>query len=103
MAKQSLVVHVAQVRTRTGVSDKDLLAASEEAQDGFFAKQRGYAGRELLKSDGGAWLDIMYWRNEEDAQAARKAFRGHASTQRFGALLDPITFKLEEYRSVRKY
>ena len=97
------VVHVAEMRARPGVRDEELIAASQEAQDGFFAAHSGYAGRELLKSAEGVWLDIMYWESEADAAAARQAFRGHASTRRFGSLLDPTTFKMIEYRSIRKY
>ena len=31
------VVHVAEMRARPGVRDEELIAASQEAQDGFFA------------------------------------------------------------------
>jgi hypothetical protein len=103
MATESRIVHVAEMSARAGVSDEELIAASQEAQDGFFAVQSGYLGRELLKSADGVWLDIMYWESEADAAAARQSFRGHASTRRFGSLLDPTTFKMIEYRSVRIY
>ena len=88
MAEGVRIVHVAEVRARAGVRDEELIAASQEAQDGFFAVQSGYAGRELLKSAEGVWLDIMYWESEADAATARNAFRGHPSTRRFGSLLD---------------
>jgi hypothetical protein len=103
MAERVRIVHVAEVRARAGVRDEELIAASQEAQDGFFALQSGYVGRELFKSSDGVWLDIMYWDDEADAAKARDAFRGHPSTRRFGSLLEPSTFKMTEYRSIRSY
>src|SRR5262245_39561235 len=97
------VIQIAEMRARSGVGDDELIAASLEAQQGFFAVQRGFAGRELLKSADGVWLDIMCWENAEDADAARQLFRGRASTRRFGSLLDPTTFKMIDYHSVRRY
>jgi len=103
MANGVRVVHVAEMRARAGVRDEELIAASQEAQDGFFVVQSGYAGRELLKSAEGVWLDIMYWESEAHAAAARQLFRGHPSTRLFGSLLEPATFKMIEYRLIRRY
>ena len=97
------VIQIAVMKARDGVRDEELIAASQEAQEGFFAVQRGFAGRELLRSADGAWLDIMCWESATDAEAARQAFRGHSSTRRFGSLLDPTTFNMSDYHSVRRY
>ena len=97
------VVQIAEMKARAGVRDEEVIAASQEAQEGFFAVQHGFAGRELLKSSDGVWLDIMSWESAPDAEAARQAFRGHASTRRFGSLLDPTTFKMIDYYSIQRY
>ena len=65
-----MVFELAQFKTKAGISDADILTASQEAQDGFLAKQEGYISREFSKSTEGEWVDIVHWETMEDAQVA---------------------------------
>jgi len=48
---KTLVVEIAQFKSKSGIADSDLLDASQEAQDGFLVQQKGFVSRELLKSN----------------------------------------------------
>ena len=78
-----MVFELAQFKTKAGISDADILTASQEAQDGFLAKQKGYISREFSKSTEGGWVDIVHWETMEDAQVAMQKFMGHPSTEKF--------------------
>lgn len=67
---KGMVVEWAPFEVREGVSNEQLLQASEHLQNEFLVKQKGYIKRELLKGEGRQWVDLIYWASEEDAQAA---------------------------------
>lgn len=98
-----MVVELAQFKAKPGVSDTQVITASDEAHQGFLAKQRGYSKRELLKSSNGTWVDIVHWESIEDAQAAMNSFMGHPSTQAFGGVIDPSTIVMMHLEIVKKY
>lgn len=101
--RKTMVVELAQFKTKHGVSDAEVLTASQEAHDGFLAKQKGYVSREFLKSGDGEWVDIVHWESIEDAQAAMNAFMGHPSTKEFGEVIDPSSIKMMHLKVVKKY
>ncbi|MEK7462868.1 MAG: antibiotic biosynthesis monooxygenase [Patescibacteria group bacterium] len=98
-----MVIELAQFKMKVGVSEDEVLAASQEAQDGFLAKQKGYVSRELLKSSEGEWVDIVHWETMEDAQTAMNSFMGHPSTKKFGEVIDPSSIKMMHLEVVKKY
>lgn len=98
-----MVIEMAQFKMKVGVSEDEVLAASQEAQDGFLAKQKGYVSRELLKSSEGEWVDIVHWETMEDAQTAMNSFMGHPSTKKFGEVIDPSSIKMMHLEVVKKY
>lgn len=98
-----MVVEMAQFKTKTGVADDEVLAASQEAHDGFLAVHKGFVSRELLKSDNGEWVDIVHWETMEDATAAMQGFLGHASTKKFEDVIDPTTVKMMHLVVARTY
>lgn len=98
-----MVVELAQFKAKDGISDAEVLTASQEAHEGFLAKQKGYVTRELLKSKDGEWVDIVHWETMEDAQAAMNAFMGHPSTKKFAEVIDPASIKMMHLEVVKKY
>ncbi len=97
-----MIVELAQFKAKSGASDDDVLVASQEAHDGFLAKQKGYVGRELLKSSEGEWVDIIHWETMEDAQAAMNSFMDHPSTKKFGEVIDSSSIKMMHLEVVKK-
>jgi heme-degrading monooxygenase HmoA len=98
-----MIVETAQFRARPGVSDEQLLKASQEAQDGYLGKCRGFVSRELLKSEDGSWLDIVHFETLEAAQSAAKGFQGNQSTKALEDAIDPATARMSHYRVIKKY
>src|SRR5829696_1901722 len=64
-----LVVEWAPFRMANGVSEDELLAASETLQREFLTKQHGFVRRELLRGADGQWADLVHWENEAAANA----------------------------------
>ncbi len=62
------VVETATITLRQGVTEQELLEASETLQTGFLQKQPGFLRRELLKQDQRNFLDLVHWRSQRDAE-----------------------------------
>lgn len=63
------IVETAKIRLRSGVTEQQLLAASQTFQAEFLDLQPGFLKRELLRLDAENYLDLVHWRSAEDAQA----------------------------------
>jgi len=82
-----IVVEWAPFEVREGVSDEQLLRASEHIQKEFLVKQKGYIKRELLRGEGNQWVDLVYWASKEDANAAiQNAMNSEAYGAFFGLM-----------------
>lgn len=98
-----MIVELAQFKTKSGISDTEVLAASHEAQEGFLAKCKGFVSRELLKSDDGEWVDILHWKTMEDAQKAMQDMMASPSTKKFNEVIDPSSIKMMHLEVAKKY
>lgn len=67
------VVEWAPFRLAEGVSEEQLLRASNDLQVGFLAKQRGFVRRELLRGKDRQWVDVVFWEDQQTADEAMKA------------------------------
>lgn len=64
------VIEWAPFRLKDGVTDAELLAASDAMQVAFLQGQKGFIKRELVKGADGQWADVVYWISHADAEAA---------------------------------
>jgi hypothetical protein len=55
-----------------GISETELLDASEALQSEFLDRQDGFLKRELVRRDERHWVDIVYWRDKEAVERAMK-------------------------------
>lgn len=69
----SMTIEWAPFTLAAGVTEQELLDASQALQDDFLARQPGFVRRELLKGSGREWADLVYWENAQLAQEAMKA------------------------------
>jgi hypothetical protein len=99
----TMIVETSQFRAKPGVSDAQLLAASQLAYEGFLSRCKGLVGRELLKADDGTWFDIVRFETMTDATAAMEGFLGRSSTKAFEDAIDPATVQMRHFEVVRKY
>src|SRR5688500_8767455 len=68
-----LVVEWAPFRLRAGVDEAEFLRASDEFQETFVRRQRGFVRRELLKGTDGQWVDLVVWADQAAADAVMPA------------------------------
>jgi hypothetical protein len=66
------VLEWAPFELKPGVAEADLLAASDALQTEFLEQQPGFIRRELLRGKDRQWVDTVYWRSLEAAEAASR-------------------------------
>jgi hypothetical protein len=84
----TVTIEWAPFRVLAGVTEQELLDASQALQDDFLAKQPGFLRRELLKGAAGQWADLVYWESHALAQAAMKAASDSAVCATYFKLLE---------------
>lgn len=81
------IVEWAPFEIKSGVSDEKIIRAAQAVEDGFLAKQSGYIKRSLLKGSNHQWVDIVYWKSEDEAHsAAAKAMESPICFQYFALM-----------------
>ena len=68
-----VVIEWAPFRLREGVTEAQLLEASEAIQRAFLARQAGFLHRELARGADDLWADVVHWADGAAAEAAMKA------------------------------
>ena len=81
------VIEWAPFRTRTGVDEATLLAASERLQADFLAWQDGFIRRELIRRGPGDYVDVVWWRTREAARSAMAHVEESPSCRKYFALM----------------
>ncbi len=65
----NVVVEWAPFRIADGVSEAELLSASDRLHEEVLRHHPGFVHRELVRLEGGQWADLVFWRNQETVQA----------------------------------
>jgi len=81
------VIEWASFRLKKGVTDADLIAASDEMQEEFLRQQKGFIKRELVKAADGQWADVVCWVSHADASAAMPKAMENAACLKYFDLL----------------
>jgi hypothetical protein len=98
-----MIVETAWFRTKPGVTEKEFLAASKKAYDGYLAGCSGLLRRELLKGDDGQWVDVVHFKSREDADRAAEGFPKDPSAKEFEAAIDTKTSKMMRFELAKTY
>jgi len=102
-----MIVETATITLRDGVSEAELIAASQAFQTDFLSGRNGFLRRELLKQDGGGYLDLVHWENRAAAAAVMAAAAGSVVCSTFFSLMEMDHANPEEgvkhYRSLAVY
>ncbi|HMS31998.1 MAG TPA: hypothetical protein PKA29_01845 [Candidatus Saccharibacteria bacterium] len=98
-----MIIETSQFKTKGGVSDEQLLTASQQAQDNYLAQCKGYESRTLAKHTDGTWLDIVVFASTDDAQAALQGFNGNPHTKAFEECIDPQTARMNHWEIAKQY
>jgi hypothetical protein len=88
MTKQdTTIVEWAPFRIGAEISEDQLRAASADLETEFLSRQAGYLRRELLRTDDGGYVDLVWWESAAAAQTAMEAVAGSAACARYFALM----------------
>lgn len=72
-----------------GVSEEDFLVASDEIQEQFLSKCKGYITRQLMLIDG-IWTDWIIWETYPDSENALKLSMTNAAAIKFTSLIGEV-------------
>jgi hypothetical protein len=78
----AMYVQLAPAHLKEGVTEAQLLEASEAFQRNFVSKQKGIVRRILVKAKHGGYADIVFFESKEDAErvAEAEATNEHCAT-----------------------
>lgn len=88
---QTRIVETARIRLRAGVSESDLVAASDRFQSAFLDAQPGFLRRELLRLDDREYLDLVHWTDQEAADAVMERAMTSNQCRAYFALMETGT------------
>ncbi len=88
MADDGKVLELVVFTLRAGTSREEFVG-TVDAVSSWIAEQPGFASRSLVEDrEGGRWIDIVWWRSIEDAQAAAERAMSSESCAPMFALID---------------
>jgi len=82
------VVEWAPFKLRDEVNEAKLKSVSDQLQNEFLVKQKGFVKRELLKKGEKEWVDLVYWESQNDANNAMKSSESSTFCKAYFELMD---------------
>ena len=105
MHKETIVLSVP-IEPADGVDEDTLLKASKTFQDNFASKPKGFISRQLLRGQGGKWVDLVFWEGRENVEQLLKNEENSAVCHEFFKLMkagDPDDSGFLQFDLVRTY
>lgn len=96
------VVEFVSFKLKEGVSERRLLAASDEFNENFPSLQKGYVSRRFIK-EGDDWADLVLWETMEDAMNAVKAVEKSPAAESYDACIEQSACKMQHFAIVKNY
>lgn len=90
----SNVFEIAEFKLNSGVDEAAALKAAEKVSQ-FAKEQAGFIRRSLTKSSDGIWIDVIEWKNMENAKLAGSKFFQDPRNAEFGAMIDGETVRMQ--------
>jgi hypothetical protein len=98
LAGKSVILELVTFRTQDGVSERQFDEAVRSVGD-FLAEQPGFLSRQVATVDtDGSRVDLVWWKNLDDARAAAESIRTDPRAASFMACLDPDSVRLSHAR-----
>jgi hypothetical protein len=92
---------------KPGVTEQQVVEASDRIQAGFVAKQPGCLDRWLVREADGRYADIIWWASHEDAERAMAKVEQSETCAAYFALMQMETSEAHEgvrhFTAVRTY
>ena len=84
--KQGMIISF---KLKDGVSAEEFLLASDEIQDNYLSKRKGFIARQLMIIDG-VWTDWVIWETMTDAENAMHQSMENESAQKFTSFVGEV-------------
>jgi len=84
--KQGMIISF---KLKDGVSAEDFLIASDEIQESYLSKCKGFISRQLMIIDG-VWTDWVIWETMADANNSMEQSMENESSKKFTSLIGEI-------------
>lgn len=97
-----MIVEIALFKTKAGVTDDQVVAASDAIQREVETFD-GYLGRRLCKSNDGQWADVVEWTDEDAALRVAHEFENMACAQDFMRIEEPGSSRILLVHPVKEY
>ena len=88
MPTEDVVIEWAPFRVRAGVTVEALIAASDQLQADFLARQPGFVSRELLRGPDQQWTDLVFWESRAAVDTAMQKVADSPACGRYFALME---------------
>jgi hypothetical protein len=82
-----VMVELARFRLAKGVTEDEMLNASDAIQHDFLQQQPGFLHRELLHDANGQWVDLLTWKDEASVASAMRVVSTSAACQSYFRLM----------------
>jgi hypothetical protein len=96
-ANERTTVEYAKFTLKEGVTDTQVIDASQKFEEGFLVKQSGYIKRDLLHIEGREWADIVYWASREEAEKVLKACEKSPVCGEYFSIMEPFDPKIPNF------
>ena len=83
----NVVVEIANIRLKPGVTERQLVAASASFQN-FLGTVEGFLRRELLRQGDARYADLVHWRDQAAADAMMAVANTSSECTAYFALMD---------------
>jgi hypothetical protein len=83
------VVEVVVFKLADHANEAAFLAEFAQPLQALLPQFAGFQKRQLLKSEQGYWVDMVWWESMEQATAAAETFQQHSLAQHFGQFVVP--------------
>jgi hypothetical protein len=93
-ANAKTTVEYAKFTIKDGVTETQVIAASQKFEEDFLVKQSGYIKRDLLRLNGREWADIVYWGSREEAEKVLKACEKSPVCGDYFSIMEPVDPKI---------
>ncbi len=91
------VIEIVKFKISEGVSFDQFAPLDRAVELQHVSQQPGFVARQAAKGENGEWMVVVYWTNEEAADASMASFTGAPAAAEFMAHLDADTMSLTRY------
>jgi len=94
MSNESIIFEILEWKSKSGVADNQMIDAVEAMVDDLKGLE-GFLNQTLYKDDSGVWVDIYYWKTEQDAHNSNASMANKESFKQLIELIEPDSVSIK--------